>query len=91
MGKLGLVHRDHAELLPKCPTDATDMDLVVQVLCLNSGKADHLVVNNCVKGDNGQEVLQVDRCVLLPACSVLEELCRTSPSAGCGCFRQRVR
>ena len=36
MGKLGLVHRGHAELLPKSPTDATDMDLVVQVLCLNS-------------------------------------------------------
>jgi len=71
MGKLGLVHRGHAELLPKSPTDATDMDLVVQ-------------------GDNGPEVLQVDRCVLLPACSVLEELCRTLPSDGCGCFRQRV-
>ena len=54
-------------------------------------KANHLVVNNCLKGDNGQEVLQVDRCVLLPACSVLEELCKASPSAGCGCFRQRVR
>ena len=38
MGKLRLEHIGHAELLPKSPTDATDLDLVIQVICLNSVK-----------------------------------------------------
>ena len=39
-------------------------------------------------------VISVDRCILLPACPLLEKLCSSLPAdpdyVDCGCFRQRV-
>ena len=58
IGKLRLEHLGHAELFPSSPTNAADMDLVVQVLCRNSVcyQVNHLTRNNCLKGDLAEEM-----------------------------------
>ena len=83
------LHFDHEEIQPESPTAAADMDLVIQVSSnLNSLK----LLPMPLKQDGSQTVvIPVDRCILLPACPLLEKLCSTLPDyVDCACFRQRV-
>ena len=87
MGKLRPEYLGHAELFPTSPTNAADMDLVVQVLCRDSvlsrksSYAKQLFEER--QGASSAASRSVRRSFFLPAC-LLEELRRTSPSADCG-------
>ena len=86
-----LLHFDHEEIQPENPTAGADLDLVIQVSSNKTGTT----VDAFVKQDGGHiVVIPVDRCILLPACPLLEELCSTLPAdpdlVDCACFRQRV-
>ena len=83
---------EHEEIQPESPTVAADMDLVIQV---SSNLYSLKLMPMLIKQDGSQTmVIPVDRCILLPACPLLEELCRTLPAdpdhVDCACFRQRV-
>ena len=67
---------DQEEVQPKSPTAAADHDLVIQVSSNMIG-----TTTNAIKKQDGSwiVVIPVDRCVLLPACPLLEKLCSTLP------------
>ena len=84
------LHFDHEEIQPENPTAGADLDLVIQV----SSNMTVSTVDAFVKQDGGHiVVIPVDRCILLPACPLLEKLCSTLPAdpdyVDCACFRQR--
>ena len=85
------LHFDHEEIQPESPTAGADLDLVIQVSSNKTGTT----VDAFVKQDGGHiVVIPVDRCILLPTCFMLANLCSTLPAdpdhADCNCFRLRV-
>ena len=83
------LHFDHEEIQPESPTAGADLDLVIQV---SSNFYSLKLLPMPLKQDGSQPVvIPVDRCILLPACPLLEKLCSTLPDyVDCACFRQRV-